>query len=494
MKSYCAIQGKQIPSKTDQEINTLRPAQKNRNESLLCIKQNNNQASAVISKRNLRFATHTGNDTKTSTNVRANKSLLLSSITKKNSQSGLGKTKNLVNKNIVYLNNFDNESVRLEPEKKVIGRSVNNNIIACRNSNKNSLIKRNINLKAEKASINTDSVNEKTPVKDAIELMLENLHAENYSSHIDLNLNTTKSTCPLVNSCTTCSTTTPNSQKESSSTTLTATDSSDTEQEFFSGIKLLKPSVKTGKPKPYPLGSETVTKNNSSLNEKSGSFYICHCMEHAQDSCRINPKRQSSVTDFIKKIKMENPITCTNAPISKFNNLCPSIQEGNYDKQTCSNVKCENNSKGHYCKTCGNNYNSTTEMYEHMQSHHFKCHMCNNVFLYENDYMSHMQSHLLKVFVCHFCRREFGQKTTLVQHLDAHFENEFYDNVLALEEEYKVAIYNRSLRENFNTNNSYYYYERPESLNKYSFECDYCHITFYDFNDYQMHWRTHYGQ
>lgn len=152
-------------------------------------------------------------------------------------------------------------------------------------------------------------------------------------------------------------------------------------------------------------------KSSLSLNEQTGLFYVCRCSEDA----KANP-----IVDCFQKNDLQNLIS---------------------DTDSCSDTgkifympKC-------YCDICGNGYKSKTKLIEHFEVHNTNCRICKKRFNSNFSYKQHMKRHLLKMFVCHLCGAEFGLKSMLMDHLDAHIEDDVFENVFSLEQDYKVGYF-----------------------------------------------------
>lgn len=153
-------------------------------------------------------------------------------------------------------------------------------------------------------------------------------------------------------------------------------------------------------------------KHGVSLNDQNGLFYECHCSEEY-----IN----NNTIDCYQKNDLENLRSDTDSCSETGKNFYIPI----------SDIKC-------YCDICGNGYSSKKRLIEHLEVHNTNCRICRKQFKDNFAYKQHMKKHLLKVFVCHLCTAEFGLKDMLVDHLDAHIEDDIYDNVFSLEQDYKI--------------------------------------------------------
>lgn len=149
-----------------------------------------------------------------------------------------------------------------------------------------------------------------------------------------------------------------------------------------------------------------------SLNHETGEFYICHCQEQ-QNGNHIIPVFQKSDLQNL----MSDTDTCSDTGQNFFVPL--------YDSKL-------------YCHTCGNAYSTKRKLIEHFKCHEKKCSICNQNFSTVEAYKSHLKKHLLKIYVCHLCGYEFSHKTMLLDHLDAHIEDDIFDNVFELEQDYKT--------------------------------------------------------
>lgn len=139
-----------------------------------------------------------------------------------------------------------------------------------------------------------------------------------------------------------------------------------------------------------------------SLHEHTGEFYECHCMKLTISS----------------------------------------------DTESCSDT-----TKTYYCNFCGNGYQTVAELAEHEKLHQIQCRICSQ-FLNVQSYRDHFQQHILRVYACYICGFECICKEVLTRHLDYHFEQQTFDNILNMEQEYNVYPYSKSYfsPENFHSN------------------------------------------
>lgn len=149
-----------------------------------------------------------------------------------------------------------------------------------------------------------------------------------------------------------------------------------------------------------------------SLNEKTGLFYSCRCSE---------TEKRDNIVEYYRKSDLQNLASDTDT--------CSDTESNFY--VPFADLKL-------YCAICGNGYTSKKKLKEHLKIHNTDCHICNKRFKDKLTYKEHMKQHLLKVFVCHLCGAEFGLKIMLMDHLDAHIEDDVYENVFGLERDYKI--------------------------------------------------------
>lgn len=152
-------------------------------------------------------------------------------------------------------------------------------------------------------------------------------------------------------------------------------------------------------------------KYTKSLDDQTGTFYFCQC----------------AVTD-----RKNNPVEIfRKSDIETLNSDTDSCSETGKFYLTLTDFK-------YYCDRCGNGYKTKAKLVEHLDTHNKNCHICSENFEDEFEFKGHMKKHLLKVFVCYLCEAEFGYKNMLLDHLDAHIEDDVYENVLGLEQDYKI--------------------------------------------------------
>lgn len=157
----------------------------------------------------------------------------------------------------------------------------------------------------------------------------------------------------------------------------------------------------------------TKTKNvivPKSLNENTGHFYVCRCSE---------PEKNNEIIPVYRKSDLQNLVS---------------------DTDTCSDTgrSCFTVDHKLYCYTCGNGYATKRKLLEHFKTHENKCSLCEKTFRSPEKYKTHLKKHLLKIFVCHHCEAEFSHKDMLLDHFDAHIEDDIYENVFRLEQDYKI--------------------------------------------------------
>lgn len=157
---------------------------------------------------------------------------------------------------------------------------------------------------------------------------------------------------------------------------------------------------------------KTLRKRNClSLNDQTGFFYVCRCSEN---------EKANNLVDCYQKEDLQNLISDTDS-CSEAGNFYVSFADLKF-----------------YCDVCGNGYTNKRKLIEHFEVHNTNCRMCKKRFKDRFSYKQHMKKHLLKVFICHLCGAEFGLKDMLMDHLDAHIEDDIYENVFSLEQDYKI--------------------------------------------------------
>lgn len=170
-------------------------------------------------------------------------------------------------------------------------------------------------------------------------------------------------------------------------------------------------------------------RSSMALDDQTGLFYICHCSHDVKSNV---------VVDCFQKNDLQNFISDTDSCSDDMeNSFCMSV----------GNLKC-------YCDICGNGYTSKTKLIKHFEVHNTSCSICKKRFSNNFGYKQHMKKHLLKVFLCHLCSAEFVVKNMLMDHLDAHIENDVFENVFSLEEDYNLKSGTSYFR---STNNNVYF-------------------------------------
>lgn len=149
------------------------------------------------------------------------------------------------------------------------------------------------------------------------------------------------------------------------------------------------------------------------LNEQTGLFYVCKCSDS---------EKSNHILDCYRKFDLENLKSDTDS----------CSDDGRSFYLPLTDPKC-------YCDKCGNGYTSKKKLIKHFEVHNTNCHICKKRFGNHSAYKQHMKKHLLKVFVCHSCGAEFAFKNMLMDHLDAHIEDDIYENVFGLEQDYKTV-------------------------------------------------------
>lgn len=137
----------------------------------------------------------------------------------------------------------------------------------------------------------------------------------------------------------------------------------------------------------FHIGFKKLTESTVSLNEHTGEFYECHCRKNS------------------------------------------------YIKTSSDTDSCSDSLKWYYCNSCGNGYNSTTELIEHEKQHQFTCNFCNENVPVDKS-REHLDKHIIRLFVCHICSFEFISKGLLDSHLNHHYEQTVLETVLGLEQDY----------------------------------------------------------
>lgn len=157
--------------------------------------------------------------------------------------------------------------------------------------------------------------------------------------------------------------------------------------------------------------NKVLKKHAKSLNEKTGKFYICHCMEE---------EISNEIIEVYRKCDLQNLNSDTDSCSDSGKNYFIPITDTKF-----------------YCNTCGNGYKTKQKLINHFKKHVTKCNICNQDIRCHELYKQHIKRHLLKLFVCHLCEAEFGHKRMLLDHLDAHIEDDVYENIFGLEQDYK---------------------------------------------------------
>ncbi|KAJ8916119.1 hypothetical protein NQ315_004486 [Exocentrus adspersus] len=205
----------------------------------------------------------------------------------------------------------------------------------------------------------------------------------------------------------------------------------------------------------------TKLKDQQTLNEKSGEFYICHCRE-------------------------------------KYNGYRPTFQKSDLRIITSDTESCSDTSKfmpkeegKYFCNKCGNGYSKKQDLANHMQIHETFCRLCNQFFPNEYIFREHMRLHIFKVYMCHVCGREFPFRDLLEVHFECHIEDRTFETVLDMEEEYRIRRYNfMNMNYNSSINNILCYLN--ESRDYYCYHmfmkviCEVCYLEVF-FCDYEQH-------
>ncbi|EFA07976.1 hypothetical protein TcasGA2_TC005558 [Tribolium castaneum] len=130
----------------------------------------------------------------------------------------------------------------------------------------------------------------------------------------------------------------------------------------------------------FTVGISKIVTRPQSLHPQTGEFYECYCMER--------PKSAPEVSQI-------------------------------------------------HCTFCGSGFDSTAELLNHEQHHQYYCKLCNRIFFLAN-YKEHFEQHLLRVYVCYLCGFECVCRELLLGHLGYHFEQQTFENVLNMEQDYNV--------------------------------------------------------
>ncbi|CAH1154414.1 unnamed protein product [Phaedon cochleariae] len=209
----------------------------------------------------------------------------------------------------------------------------------------------------------------------------------------------------------------------------------------------------------------TKLQNAQSLDEKNGHFYTCHCRE--------------------KKYREPNNV----------------LQKGDLRIITSDTESCSDSGKYSFmpivdtkvfCQKCGSGYKTEEELVDHMYVHESFCRLCNIPFACEFSFKQHMQLHVFRLFVCHVCHAEFPFKDMLLRHFDCHVEDRTFENVLDMEEDYRMCRYNFMSRNYRSSINSILRFlgDLPDIYYcSYRFSkivCDICYAEVY-FYEYERH-------
>lgn len=103
------------------------------------------------------------------------------------------------------------------------------------------------------------------------------------------------------------------------------------------------------------------------------------------------------------------------------------------------------------CKFCGNGFRTITELVQHEKLHQLQlqCKHCPHFSNVQNS-RNHINQHILRVYVCHMCGFECISKDILTKHLDYHFEQQIFENILNMEQERGQCV---QLKNNFFSGN-----------------------------------------
>lgn len=208
----------------------------------------------------------------------------------------------------------------------------------------------------------------------------------------------------------------------------------------------------------------TKLKDQQTLDEKSGEFYMCHCRE-------------------------------------KYNKDQAVLQRSDLRIITSDTESCSDNSKSVslpmvdtkiFCNKCGSGYNTYNDLVNHMQVHETFCRLCKEYFPNEYVFKEHMRLHIFKVYMCHVCGREFSFRELLQVHFECHVEDRTFETVLDMEEDYQIHRYNfMNMNYNHSINSILCYLSENHDIYYYSYKfmkvvCEICfHEVF--LSDYEQH-------
>lgn len=187
-----------------------------------------------------------------------------------------------------------------------------------------------------------------------------------------------------------------------------------------------------------------------SLDEKTGEFYTCNC--------RIKSKISKSMKRADLKIITSDTESCSDT--------------GKTLSQSADTKL--------FCTKCGNGYKTKSELTDHMYIHETFCRLCNTAFSSRYKFREHMRLHIFKVYMCHVCSAEFPMREMFYKHFESHIEDQTFESVLDMEQEYPVLRYN-FLNTNYNSSisNILYYLNGYAEQNCYThrffkINCDIC--------------------
>ncbi|XP_044253702.1 zinc finger protein 616-like [Tribolium madens] len=194
------------------------------------------------------------------------------------------------------------------------------------------------------------------------------------------------------------------------------------------------------------IGIKKIVETPKSLHHQTGEFYECHCME--------------------------KPVTTTPETTPSSN-------------------------KQIYCTFCGSAFQTIAELLNHESYHQYYCKLCNRIF-YMSNHKEHISQHLPRIYVCYLCGFEFGCKEVLLGHLGYHFEQQTFENILNMEQDYNVYGF---CSPNFTSGDYYsnisnilffltYPYDHNYSRGMFmKVVCDICYREFF-IHDYERHMQT----
>lgn len=248
------------------------------------------------------------------------------------------------------------------------------------------------------------------------------------------------------------------------STSSSSASSEDSLKKFSFRKKIRKRKDTREKTRHYKINI-TQMNNCESLDENTGSFYLCHC-------------------------RNDNKITSDD---------CADLKIASDTESASDTGKNHNfNDLKVFCSKCGNGYRDENLLLDHMKIHETHCRVCNEIFPTEQLFKEHIQSHIFKVFVCHVCNYEFPLRHMLQKHFECHIEDSILESVIDMEEDYKVtpcSLPNMSYQTSINSILCYLgeHHDAFYNSNKVAkIHCDIC-FSEINYNEYESHLqRVHY--